>query len=53
MKFDSEAFWEYMRQISQHNQVFISEQTAPDDFEYMEYRTDDILHLIKRQGGTY
>ena len=23
------------------------------DFEYMEYRTDDILHLIKRQGGSY
>ena len=23
------------------------------DFEYMEYRTDDILHLIKRQGGAY
>lgn len=32
-KFDSEAFWEYIRQISKHNQVFISEQTAPDDFE--------------------
>ena len=32
-KFDSEAFWEYMRQISKHSQVFISEQTAPDDFE--------------------
>ena len=23
------------------------------DFEYMEYCTDDILHLIKRQGGSY
>ena len=32
-KFDSETFWEYMRQISKHSQVFISEQTAPDDFE--------------------
>ena len=32
-KFDSESFWEYMRQISKNNQVFISEQTAPDDFE--------------------
>lgn len=32
-KFDSETFWEYMRQISKNNQVFISEQTAPDDFE--------------------
>lgn len=24
-----------------------------DDFEYLEFRTDDILRLIKRQGGTY
>lgn len=32
-KFDSEAFWEYMRQISKHSQVFISEQTAPEDFK--------------------
>lgn len=23
------------------------------DFDYMEFRTDDILHLIKRQGGAY
>jgi len=23
------------------------------DFEYMEYRTDEILRTIKRQGGTY
>ena len=23
------------------------------DFEYLEFRTDEILHLIKRQGGTY
>lgn len=23
------------------------------DFEYLEFRTDDILRLIKRQGGTY
>jgi hypothetical protein len=22
------------------------------DFEYMEFRTDEILRLIKRQGGT-
>lgn len=32
-KFDSESFWEYMREISKDNQVFISELTAPDDFE--------------------
>lgn len=23
------------------------------DSDYMEFCTDDILHLIKRQGGTY
>ena len=23
------------------------------DFEWMEYKTDDILHLIIRQGGQY
>ena len=22
------------------------------DFEYLEYRTDDILRIIRRQGGT-
>lgn len=30
--FDTEAFWEYARNISQTNLIFISEQTAPDDF---------------------
>ena len=24
-----------------------------DDFGYLEFRVDDILRLIKRQGGTY
>lgn len=32
-KFDSEAFWEYMRQLSGRCEVFISELEAPDDFE--------------------
>ena len=32
-KFDSGAFWEYMRFLSVNNQVFISEQSAPSDFE--------------------
>lgn len=31
-KFNSEEFWEYMRKIAKNNQVFISEQVAPDDF---------------------
>lgn len=32
-KFDINEFWNYMRVISKDNLVFISEQTAPDDFE--------------------
>lgn len=32
-KFNSDEFWEYMRTISKNNKVFISEQTAPNDFE--------------------
>ena len=31
-KFNSEEFWDYMRQIGKDNQVFISELEAPDDF---------------------
>lgn len=31
-KFNSEEFWNYMRQIGKDNQVFISELEAPDDF---------------------
>lgn len=31
-KFDSDIFWDYMREISKNHIVFISEQNAPDDF---------------------
>ena len=31
-KFNSEEFWDYMRQIGKDNQVFISELEEPDDF---------------------
>ena len=31
--FDSEEFWEIMRQWSRNNDVYISEYNAPDDFE--------------------
>lgn len=31
-KFNSDDFWEYMRIISKNHIVFISEQSAPDDF---------------------
>lgn len=31
-KFDSNAFWEYAREVSKTHLMFISEQTAPNDF---------------------
>lgn len=31
-KFDSQAFWEYARELSKYHLMFISEQNAPDDF---------------------
>lgn len=31
-KFDSDSFWNYMRELSQNHLVFISEQEAPIDF---------------------
>lgn len=34
-QFDTNEFWEYMRQISKRCDVYISEESAPDDFEYI------------------
>lgn len=31
-KFNSDEFWEYARETSKNHLIFISEQTAPDDF---------------------
>ena len=31
--FDSNAFWDYMREISKNHKVYISELEAPDDFK--------------------
>lgn len=33
--FDYNEFWEYMRQLSKDHIVFISEENAPEDFEYI------------------
>ncbi len=33
LKFDTNEFWDYIREISKSNMVFVSEQVAPDDFE--------------------
>ena len=46
-KFDSEAFWQYMRELAlKGHKVYISEQTAPNDFisiwEKPIYRTLDV-----------
>ena len=32
-QFDTDEFWDYMRQISKRCDVYISEESAPDDFE--------------------
>lgn len=32
-KMDYNKFWNWVRQLSKDNFVFVSEQTAPDDFE--------------------
>ena len=32
-QFDTDEFWEYMRQLSKRCDVYISEESAPDDFE--------------------
>ncbi len=32
-KMDYEHFWNWIREISKNNSVFVSEQTAPEDFE--------------------
>lgn len=32
VKFDKSEFWDYMRKISKYNDVYISEQNAPEDF---------------------
>ena len=31
-KFNSKEFWEYAKEVSKNHLMFISEQTAPDDF---------------------
>jgi DNA adenine methylase len=32
-KFDSESFWDWVREMSKTNVIFVSEYSAPDDFE--------------------
>lgn len=37
--FDSNHFWDVMREVSKNNYVFISEYTAPADFICIDYKT--------------
>ena len=36
--YDKEAFWNKVRELSEHNQVFISELSAPDDFKMVWHK---------------
>lgn len=44
-KFNTEEFWQFARELSQNNYVFISEQSAPEDF--VTIWTLDIQHNIR------
>lgn len=44
-KMDYDKFWNWVREISKDNYVFVSEQTAPDDFEVI-WKQD-----VKRTAG--
>jgi DNA adenine methylase len=37
--FDNAAFWEFIRTLSKHNYVFVSEYTAPSDFTCITQKT--------------
>lgn len=36
--YDKDAFWNKVRELSEHNQVFISELSAPDDFKMVWHK---------------
>lgn len=51
--FDHENFWEWIRKISQHSQVFVSEYTHPDDFEVVwSKQRKSSTGLVKAQTKT-
>lgn len=41
-KFDSNSFWEWVREMSKTNVIFVSEYTAPDDFECVYERNKKV-----------
>lgn len=44
-KMDYDHFWQWVRELSKENYVFVSEQTAPDDFEIIWHKD------VKRTAG--
>lgn len=51
--FDHAVFWDWVREISKDNSVFVSEYTAPDDFECLwEKQTVSSLSANGKIGGS-
>jgi DNA adenine methylase len=44
--FDHDAFWEWCRRMSENNIVFVSEYSAPNDFEEVWNRSKEHLFVI-------
>jgi DNA adenine methylase len=49
-EFDSAAFWDWVRETSKDNYVFVSEYTAPDDFVCISKKTK--RNSLAGQGAT-
>lgn len=51
-KFDTQKFWDWVREISKHSHVTVSEYEAPDDFECLWEKTVT-SSLAKNTGGKH
>jgi len=47
-KFDNEEFWNWVREMSKTNVIFVSEYSAPDDFECIFENTKKLKTSAKR-----
>lgn len=48
-KMDYNKFWQWVRELSKDNYVFVSEQTAPDDFEVVWYK--DVKRTVGKDNN--
>jgi DNA adenine methylase len=53
VKFDHDKFWDFVRELSKKNEVFISEYIAPDDFECVWQGEVKTNFASKRTGATH